>query len=265
MVIEKTGNLTLAANIPIGFPSLPQVGSQMQFEIMREWLRVCDESKTHACQAMLEGPLPSRVVDVGNECEEGILHLHCTTTGEKGKFIALSHRWGDSKAHPVFRTNSSNIEAFQKHIDFVQLPQTFQDAVVVTQRLGVRFLWIDSLCIIQDDPQDWETQSVLMEDVFNCAYCTIAATCAEGSSDGFLKPRPRRNTVKIRQKSGDTYYVCEAIDDFHAEVEASSLNQRGWVLQERALSHRTIYFAKKQMYWECGEGVHCETLTKMRK
>jgi hypothetical protein len=68
------------------------------------------------------------------------------------------------------------------------------------------------------------------------------------------------------QGPGDvTYYVCEAIDDFHCDVDQSELNKRGWVLQERALSRRTVYFTEKQSYWECGGGVRCETMTKMKK
>jgi hypothetical protein len=60
-------------------------------------------------------------------------------------------------------------------------------------------------------------------------------------------------------------YVCDAIDDFNRDVENGQLNRRGWVLQERALARRTIYFADRQTYWECGQGVRCETLTKMNK
>jgi hypothetical protein len=61
------------------------------------------------------------------------------------------------------------------------------------------------------------------------------------------------------------YYLCDAIDDFSGDVEQGELNKRGWVFQERALSRRTIYFAEKQTYWECGKGVRCETLKKTSK
>ncbi len=67
------------------------------------------------------------------------------------------------------------------------------------------------------------------------------------------------------QDSDAAYFVCETIDDFFRDVEQSELNQRGWVLQERALSRRTIYFTERQSYWECGGGVRCETMTRMKK
>ncbi|KAK1676344.1 hypothetical protein BDP55DRAFT_550998 [Colletotrichum godetiae] len=124
-------------------------------------------------------------------------------------------------------------------IDDDYLPQTFLDAVVITRKLKVEYLWIDSLCILQDNmnhtnmdsKDDWEKESKLMEEVFGSAYITIAASCAENRFQGFLNPRmPRRF--------------------------------RGWVLQERALSQRTLHFTSNQTYWECGEGIRCETFTK---
>ena len=104
-----------------------------------------------------------------------------------------------------------------------------------------------------------------MEQVFSSAYATIAASCASGTEDGFLKSHPKRECVTIRAENDSLFYLCNAIDDFRRDVDQGALNKRGWVLQERALSRRTIYFTEKQSYWECGEGVRCETLTKMKK
>lgn len=105
------------------------------------------------------------------------------------------------KEHPPFYTDSSNFVAFTKYIGFQQLPKTFQDAIAVTGQLGVRYLWIDSFCIIQDDDKDWEAQSKLMENVFTSTYCTIAAIRARGSSDGFLKPKLPRLAVGVVRKA----------------------------------------------------------------
>jgi hypothetical protein len=146
-----------------------------------------------------------------------------------------------------------------------ELPQTFRDAIFVTRALSVQYLWIDSICIIQDDEQDWETESRLMEQIYSYAYVTIAASCASGTEDGFLKSRPARESVQMKRSDDFCFFLCDAIDDFSKDVDRGELNKRGWVLQERALSRRTIYFAENQTYWECGEGVRCETLTKMRK
>lgn len=229
-----------------------------------EWLRVCDDPKLHNCHPTLRGQLPARVLEVFSVDSPGV-RLHISTPGETSRYIALSHRWGDPLEYQRFCTLRSNYRQYLDWISFGQLPKTFQDAVTITRALGVPFLWIDSLCIVQDDPEDWEIQSKQMEDVFNLAYCTIAAACARGTTDGFLKPRATRDFVTLNNKHGDAFYVCKMIDNFDADVEKGQLNQRGWVLQERALARRTIHFTDAQVYWECGDGVQCETLNKIRK
>ncbi|KAH8768430.1 hypothetical protein F5883DRAFT_604133 [Diaporthe sp. PMI_573] len=106
-----------------------------------------------------------------------------------------------------------------------QLPPTFQDAIRVTREIGKRYLWIDSLCIIQGDDGDWATEATKMETVFKNAYL------------------PNSSHGKV--------YVCTFIDDFPGDVEEGVLNKRAWVLQERALSRRTIHFTTRQTYFEC--------------
>jgi hypothetical protein len=71
--------------------------------------------------------------------------------------------------------------------------------------------------------------------------------------------------VRVPNDTVRSIYACIDIDDFHKDVELSRLNTRGWVLQERALSRRTIFFTSTQVYWECGAGIHCETLTRLEK
>jgi hypothetical protein len=251
------------ANIQVGIPSLPHAGSVTHIEVLKEWIHCCNEN--HHCYPRSNSFVPTRLLDVSSS-DSGTIKLLDNGRGHTGwtQYIALSHRWGSPKQY-AFRTLKTNIENFKKGIDVAKLPQTFQDAIHISHALGFK-LWIDSLCIIQDDKDDWAAESKLMEHVFSSAYCTIAASCATGGSDGFLKPRPQRQCINMQGPGEDAmYYVCEKIDDFHIDVEKSELNQRGWVLQERALSRRTIYFTEAQSYWECGEGVQCETMNRMKK
>ncbi|KAF4912761.1 hypothetical protein CGCVW01_v011038 [Colletotrichum viniferum] len=140
----------------------------------------------------------------------------------------------------------------------------------MTRSLGVRYLWIDSLCILQkteegndvEHKEDWERESQNMGKVFSAAYFTIAASCANHRFDGFLKERSPRAFVTFAAKDGATFHACDIIDNFDYDVEQGPLNKRGWVLQERALSRRTIHFTETQTYWECGEGIRCETFTR---
>lgn len=178
------------------------------------------------------------------------------------KYLALSHPWGDP---PHFCTFTTNIHEHKQGIDPDRLPRTFQHAVAATRALGVQYIWIDSLCIIQGNDGDFQSEARRMEDVFSRADCVLAASCASGQADGFLHPREDRGYFVVRQDNRPEVYVCEYMDDFNRHVRGSYLNQRGWVLQERALARRTIYFTSGQTYFECGDGVRCETMTKMHK
>ena len=252
-----------------GFPKIPDAGSDVEFLLLNKWIQDCD--KEHECGPRARSNIrpPTRLIDLGDKDHPDILRLDCSKTRDPSlRYVVLSHRWGDANQHWRFCTYNDNIEQFKEGIDFQGLPKTFQDAVTVTRGLGIRFLWIDSLCIIQKDPEDWEAECQRMEDVFSSAYCTIAASCASGTTDGFLKPRPKRHCVAIDTQmstKASRIYICEAIDNFRCDVEQGELSKRGWVYQERALSRRTIHFTKKQVYWECGKGARCETLTKMFK
>lgn len=187
------------------------------------------------------------------------------------RYIALSHPWGDSAKHPPFRTlrkdhsgQGRELATFLKGIPYDQLPATFKDAVDTTRALGIRYLWIDSICIIQGDDGDFSEEAKHMEDVFSCAYCVLAASRANGQHDGFLKDRPQREYLTFGH-GVESFYVCRPIDDFGRDVLEGSLNKRGWVLQERALARRTVFFTENQTYFECGRGVRCETLAKMHQ
>lgn len=250
-----------SAELQLGFPILSLAGSDSHIKILDKWIHNCNTA--HNCYPSKDTFLPTRVLDVVDK-DATFVRLTCDIGNQTrpGRYIALSHRWGSDE---TLRTTQENKERFQDRINIFDLPKTFRDAVYVTRKLGIQYLWIDSLCIVQDDAEDWDTESKLMEQVFSSAYVTIAASCASGTDDGFLKSRPPRQCVTLKKDNGAEYYICDTIDNFAGDVDQGELNKRGWVLQERALSRRTIYFTEKQSYWECGGGVRCETLTKMKK
>ncbi|CAH0003174.1 unnamed protein product [Clonostachys byssicola] len=178
-------------------------------------------------------------------------------------FTALSHCWGKPIDGDGVTLNTINIADFKNTIPYSTLPKSFQDAIRITRALHISYLWIDSLCIIQNDGKDWEREAGRMEYVFSSAYCTIAATSASSSMQGFLRQRRPRSCVTVKTDAGPLY-LAPFIDNFKKDVEEGVLNSRGWVLQERALSRRTIHFTSTQMYWECGDGIQCETLAQLR-
>ncbi|KAI1102455.1 HET-domain-containing protein [Jackrogersella minutella] len=247
----------------LGSPELPEPGSLAQSMLLREWLRNCDEyHKCRPAHSLTGGPkVPTRLLDVGSG-STSTLRLVDTNDQANDRYVALSHCWGNIPEEQRFCTYRSNIEKHKQGIELDKLPDTLRDAVKVTQSLGIRYLWVDSICIIQKDVVDWETQAGNMETVFSSAYCTIAASSAVSSRDGFICHRDKRAYITM-DKDGSILYMCKYIDNFHRDVEEAALNKRGWVLQERALSRRTVHFTSNQIYWECGNGVHCETLAKL--
>ncbi|KAJ8117109.1 hypothetical protein OPT61_g1616 [Boeremia exigua] len=261
-------NAELRTPLPIqaGLPLLPNPGSDAFFTIIRLWLENCAGHDSHSeCQAPNQVELPSRLIDVGTEAKQS---LRLIESGEiealsDNRYIALSHPWGDIKSYVPFSTLRTSIAQFKKAIPETHLPPTFRDAVTCTRRLGLRYLWIDSLCIIQGTDGDFNEEAKKMEDVFSGAYCVLAASRANSQLDGFLGPRAQRQYATFQLGVEKPFYVCEAIDNFSRDVIDGPLNKRGWVLQERALARRTIYFASRQTYFECGRGVRCETLTSM--
>jgi hypothetical protein len=256
--------------IQLGFPEPPQPGGDTSFEIMKLWLEDCNTRDPHGmkhqdCHTQ-GGSIPTRLIDVGTLMSP---KLRLVDTREDAishtDYIALSHPWGDTKKYPPFCTLRSNIDALKQFISYDDLPATFKDAVYCTRKLNIPYLWIDSICIIQGDGGDFNSESKRMEDVFSGAYCVLAASRATSQRDGFLGPRPTRSYVTFHRGGEKPFYVSKTIDNFNKDVIEGSLNKRGWVLQERALARRTIYFTENQTYFECGDGIRCQTLTKMRK
>lgn len=232
-IVIGPGLSTAPMDIQRGFPKIPDAGSEVEFLLLNKWIQDC--SKKHECGPKTKSDmrLPTRPIDVGDKDHPGVLRLDCSKTRVPSlRYVALSHRWGDATQHRIFCTYNQNIEQFKTGIDFKYLPKTFRNAVTVTRGLNIRYLWIDSLCVIQKNAKDWEYECQRMEDVFNAEYCTISASCANGTTDGFLKSRPKRRCVAIDTRmttKSSRIYICEAIDDFRRDVEQGGLSKRGWV------------------------------------
>lgn len=267
--------LTLPLPIQLGLSELPQPGTDIFFQVVKLWLEDCDSDNTghKSCHEPSSTNLPTRLIDIGTKAIPTLRLIETRETKiQDNRYIALSHPWGDPKKHAPFSTmrykdngQDCTLKRFKQSIPFDQLPATFKDAITTTRALNIRYLWIDSLCIIQGKDGDFNEESKRMEDVFSGAYCVIAASRANGQYDGFLGPRQPRKYLTFQRGNESPFYICEPIDDFSRDVLEGSLNQRGWVLQERALARRTIYFTETQTYFECGNGVRCETLAKMHK
>ncbi|KAK0713227.1 heterokaryon incompatibility protein-domain-containing protein, partial [Lasiosphaeria miniovina] len=150
-------------------------GSEIGFLKVLHWMQDCI-ALHQRCAKNSSTPLPRRVLDLESLNAKDNLSVH-ESDNETGRYMCLSHCWGGSK-YPA-KTTSLTLEQNKESIPWDSLPKKFQDAIVFTRWLKVRYLWIDSLCIIQDSGQDW-LESVKMVDIYRNSFLTIASTSDGG-------------------------------------------------------------------------------------
>lgn len=261
------------SGVPIGLPELDRAGKSLHIKVIQQWLKDCDDNHQDCVSSWPLPYCPKRLLYLGETDECKLVEtLALGRNRYHLKYAAFSHPWGLPQRHHHFKTTKANYPGFLAAIDYDQLPANYQDAIRICRALGIQYLWIDSICILQaadGDLGDFSDEAAFFQHVFSCAYCVIAASSAQGTSSGFLKPRKQTKPIRLPTNpsnggSSGTYYISDVLDDFEGDVLEGPLNERGWVMQERALARRTIYFTGNQTYFECGHGVRCETLSKLR-
>lgn len=175
------------------------------------------------------------------------------------QYLALSHCWGGLK---ILRLLTTNLDDMKVGVDITALSPTFQDALTITRKLGYKFIWIDSLCIIQDSEEDWRTEAKKMALVYGKSECTIAATGSDGKAGCFRRRNPLlRRPGKLTESSGVPVYgygFLKAGEHNLLEdapgipgLENLPLLRRAWVVQERLISNRVLYYGYEGLMWEC--------------
>lgn len=170
--------------------------------------------------------------------------------------LGLNGKW-------PLKTTSENLESHQENIPFGALPKTFQDAVIVTNAIGLQFLWIDSLCIVQDDKAEWQEESAVMGAIYENARLTISACAAKDSTEGcFRSIRHSQQTVDVPYYSmidkTDGIFYIGANMSYDPSPDWSPLRDRGWAVQEWRLSRRLLHFTRGGLSWQCNRLQVCE-------
>ncbi|OCK73297.1 HET-domain-containing protein [Lepidopterella palustris CBS 459.81] len=236
-------------------------GSKASISRMQAWLDICTSSHP-ACNRgdTLPPPLPTRVIAVGGKRSSSCFLV--SGTDKRGNYATLSHCWGNPNNRPLTTTDKT-LTLRQQGIKDEELPKTFRDAVRICRELGIEYLWIDSLCIIQEQAsqEDWAEEAPKMGDVYGNSYLTITAAVAADSTEGCFKERlglmlwpcpvllfgqqcyVSRYPTTDEESGGDP-------GDVHP-TPPHPLNDRAWVLQEQVLSRRSLIFTSNHLVWRC--------------
>lgn len=284
-MIEPTFSLATLTSVALGvgskfaaFQSVKDIslsGSlKSRCELARSWISEC--LKTHVtCSPKPESTLPTRLLDISATLGPFIVLIETDDSAVlpvEPLYATLSHCWGKKEFQ---KTLLSNVDAFKRGFAISSLPQTFQDAITVARGLGINYLWIDSLCIIQDSKEDWKTQSALMASVYSNSYLNIAATASADSSQSFLSSQNRDHaSIHVLPDErfpaiGDKIFARHSLREVHKLFSTPSQNvnsintevqllSRAWVFQERHLAPRTLHFHPSEIVLECREGLRCE-------
>ncbi|KAF2809391.1 HET-domain-containing protein [Mytilinidion resinicola] len=240
--------------------------SASSWALIERWTANCILEHPKCKQSGQATWVPTRLLDLGLPDSNTNPRLIISTSALEGiPYATLSHCWGKSA---ILRLLASNLKDLCDEIPLQTLPKTFRDAIAVTKRAGIRYLWIDSLAIIQNSAADWKREAALMGKVYKYSRVNIAATGAVDSTEGCFFTRdprlipPSQVTIKWDDWDGiieETYTVLPGQKIWQTQLNDVPLSRRAWFLQERLLSPRVVHFTKTQIFWECHTMSACES------
>jgi hypothetical protein len=232
--------------------------SEDSLELVSRWLDDCVNSHEN-CNPNMNSPLPTRILDL--QGRKGSPVRLCVTEGEVAAYACLSHCWGAAESLVLTRANLGKLT---NAILISELPRTYVDAIDFCRRLGIRYLWVDSLCIIQKDAVDWSYEAARMSTYYGGCYVCLAATQAFDHNFGCCVSSLQ---LEYRGKGIDQlpYYVAvrERIPHMTEPQEYDHaryfpLLTRAWVYQERHMSPRVVHFCGYELVYECSRLTTCE-------
>ncbi|KAI6080818.1 heterokaryon incompatibility protein-domain-containing protein [Hypoxylon rubiginosum] len=240
-------------------------GSEEAFHLVRAWLQDCREKHVKCLPTIFSAP--ARVLDLQGP-DQDMVYLK-ETKGACCPYAALSYCWGPTFCSDTeIATLKENVQLFQDNGILIEdLPKTLREAVQATRRLDIRYLWIDRLCIIQDDSSDWMSNASLMCDVYSGAEITLSADHSSSTQGGLFNDNQSYSNFEYHpyvDPDGELTHRQLLIPPSHPIFEGQVLenthpvDSRAWILQERLMSHRILHFTSQEMVWECNEATTCE-------
>jgi Heterokaryon incompatibility protein (HET) len=228
------------------------------------WLEACKRDHEQ-CRAKDASFQPTRLLFLGDEDQETIRLVEKESSSTS--YAALSHRWSE-ETQQVRLEHGNMARRKRDGISLRDFPPMMQDAISVLRRLGILYVWIDCMCIIQDDKEDWSREAATMASVYANAELTLAATWCAGSGQSLFHDNSDSNSTAfdIRDMDGTSIFLRpvwphytgqDTEEDPLANAEWPLLT-RAWVYQEQFLSRRMLHFTRHELFWECNAALLCQ-------
>lgn len=223
--------------------------------IGRQWIDRCMQMHPKCQQLMSKGWCPTRLLDVSDQSLLTVIETKALNI--ISPYMTLSHCWGSSE---IPRLTINSYATFKTGIWIANLPPTFVDAVAVARTYNIQYIWIDSLCIIQDSVSDWTKEATSMSEVYRNSVCNIGASAASSGASGLFYARDCDLVRPPRLTYDDREYMIFWTTMWYEGVSKAPLHKRGWVVQERWLCPRMLHFGAEQLFWECRTATASEAL-----
>ncbi|KAH7064283.1 heterokaryon incompatibility protein-domain-containing protein [Paraphoma chrysanthemicola] len=226
-------------------------------EQIKRWLHTCKTEHAHCNLPKLKPYVPKRLVDI----DTGVVG-HCRVIEREqkveGPYVTISHSWGRDPDFLTLTTEKMH-RLMTKGFSTSELGNTnFEEAIQVSRYLGVRYIWIDSLCICQAGKyKDFKDEGQYMHLVYQHSYCNIVAADSMDGNGGLFRKRPENLLLGTNTKGA---WVVLDQELWAKELLKSPIYTRGWVFQERMLSPRIVHFTRSQVFWDCSAVSSCEIL-----
>lgn len=221
--------------------------SQMSLSTIKHWYSTCLDGKcggTASERPSVSLPEGFRLIDVRQMCiVEG---------NSESRYLALSYVWGHSKTLRTTGKNKAELEMEAGLSDRIEeLPKTIKDAIALVEELGERYLWVDGLCITQDDDEDKANQMTAMDVIYGSAVLTIAATSGNNANAGLAGGRTKLRTFTQLVEKVQGLPLANRPTTFDKTIDESTWNTRAWAFQERVLSSRVLFVADQRCFFTC--------------
>jgi Heterokaryon incompatibility protein (HET) len=249
-------------------PTIPETAfknstsSDTTISVAARWLEWCLFHHENCRETCLQGTrVPTRLLHVNDPSSCVKLEVLPPLSA---RYLILSYCWGEGEDDVMLTKNC--VDDFLISITITDLPETIQDAITVTRKLGYNYLWVDRLCIFQDSRSDWESEASRMANYYLNADCCIAALASPSSDKGCFVSRNALMLEPLRRLTQESIQleIWPSIGGIQGDYPRLfrgpkyALSSRAWTLQERLLAPRTIYFGSLMIYWECRQSQHSE-------